>query len=728
MLSKTLCFNRTLFRKNLSRFWPLWGMATFAGALLPAAMLLNMAHTHIQHYEFARLYYETLVYAVPIISLLYAILCAAVVWDFLYHPRSVGMMHTLPIRRQDVFVTNFFSGMSMMLIPYVVTGTLCVLVTLLANCFSLQPLLETILGVLGMSFFYYCSATFAIFLTGNLFMLPALYFLLHFLAPLLDWLCSLFSQQLIYGLSGNYSGALDCFSPTVFLMQNMEVETLQQLLPNPDFPSETVYTVVGVELHGLWIVGAYALAGLVLLGIAWCLYRSRRSECAGDVIAVKWMKPVFRFGVAILVSMTGGLLLYFLLWSSFQSSTLMEPLPLTLCMMVAGAIGYYAASMLLAKNLRVFRGSWKGLVLVVAFSAGLCFSLSTDLLGIGSRVPALENIQSLSFRVSENGYTFKDGFLDDTDEAALVEQILDLHTAITADLDYIVEYLDHNYTWDGVAPVTYCGTALEDYALTHIRFSYQLKDGSTLVRRYTLPLSPTRLTQDETYDAKLNALVELPAMRGKRLLMDQPEYQIYDAQIWLDFASHDNLDSNYSDFSQSEIQQLWDAIRQDAMEGTWGTPDWFNTRLSSRYAMSIDISLRAPDPERDSSYLYESLYIYVYPEMQHTLAFLLKHEIISSLDDLMTYPELEVANFRQELKETFDLELEDLTREELRKYADELGYSYTDLLEILYGETGGEDITENTFTVVTAQTPHHVQTEADIEIVNSAPAYVTSSF
>ena len=43
MQSKTSCFNGTLFRKNLTRFWPLWGLASFVGALFPLAMLLNLA-------------------------------------------------------------------------------------------------------------------------------------------------------------------------------------------------------------------------------------------------------------------------------------------------------------------------------------------------------------------------------------------------------------------------------------------------------------------------------------------------------------------------------------------------------------------------------------------------------------------------------------------------------------------------------------------------------------
>ena len=39
MRSKTSYFNPTLFKKNLARFWPLWGGASFIGALFPLAFL-----------------------------------------------------------------------------------------------------------------------------------------------------------------------------------------------------------------------------------------------------------------------------------------------------------------------------------------------------------------------------------------------------------------------------------------------------------------------------------------------------------------------------------------------------------------------------------------------------------------------------------------------------------------------------------------------------------------
>ena len=131
MQSKTLFFNRTLFRKNLTRFWPLWAAPSFVGALFPLAALTNMLrnpHWNLTALQLTASYYEIVSYALPIISLCYAILVAVAVWSYLFNARSVGLMHTLPIRREGLFLTGIVSGMAMMLIPYVITGALAILV------------------------------------------------------------------------------------------------------------------------------------------------------------------------------------------------------------------------------------------------------------------------------------------------------------------------------------------------------------------------------------------------------------------------------------------------------------------------------------------------------------------------------------------------------------------------------------------------------------------------
>ena len=162
--------------------------------------------------------------------------------------------------------------------------------------------------------------------------------------------------------------------------------------------------LTSVSLNGFWIIGVYALVGIVLLAAALCLYRRRRSETAGDVVSVGWLRPVFRFGLAALAALLGGQLLYELFWMQFQSGSYYDTLPMAICLIVAGVIGYYAASMLLAKSLRVFQGSWKGLLGVILGCVLICGALHFDVLGIASRVPEADAVQSVELDVAGNIY------------------------------------------------------------------------------------------------------------------------------------------------------------------------------------------------------------------------------------------------------------------------------------------------------------------------------------
>ena len=77
MQLKISCFNKTLFRKNLTRFWPLWGMASFVGALFPMVMFMELSRgTRLEPLEMTEMYYNVAVYAVPVLSLFYAVMCA----------------------------------------------------------------------------------------------------------------------------------------------------------------------------------------------------------------------------------------------------------------------------------------------------------------------------------------------------------------------------------------------------------------------------------------------------------------------------------------------------------------------------------------------------------------------------------------------------------------------------------------------------------------------------
>ena len=625
MQSKTSFFNPTLFRKNLSRYWPLWGFASFVGFLIPAAVLVQMVQQgdmRIAPLVVREGYYALLGYVVPIVSLCYAILCAMTVWNYLYNARSVGLMHTLPIRREGLFLTNLLSGLAMMLIPYAVAGGLSTILFACCGGFDAWGTLVTILGIIGESLTFFGIATFCAFLTGNIFVLPALYFLLNFLAPLGDWIVNLFARGFLFGFTSQYSGSVEFLCPVVYLCQNLYYHS--------EYARDSVTgyntTLSAVTLEGGWLIALYAAAGLVFLGLSYLLYRRRQSERAGDVAAVRAFRPIFRFGAAALCALLGGRLLYALLWESFQSGDGFAPVPMAIFLMVAGLIGYYGASMLLSKSLRVFRGSAVGALCLVVACAAFCAGMRFDLFGAERRIPEDSEIHQLELYAAGNTY-----YLSPEDNAQLLAEAKTLQETLIAQKSLI----ESNYE-----TYRHGSTSSDPDTYTSIRYVYTLKNGATVERFYTVSFTRSDLQEPGNYAHALDAFINSAAMRQARLRWGDPDFKVEGGWFSAQYTGGFDLGTR-------ECETLLSAIARDAGNGTWGRYDWFEDGETA-YAMDLSFSfVRTLTDERGTRYeSYDSISIAVRPEMAETKQALLDLGLAAE-EDFITWAELNEAAFSE---------------------------------------------------------------------------------
>ena len=626
MKLKTSFFNPTLYVKNLTRFWPLWGLTSFFGALIPISgimMYLNGSMQRITSLELSQAYYGGVAYFAPIVMLCYCVLCAMAVWSYLYNARSVGMMHTLPISREGLFVTNFLSGLTMAAIPWVVTAFFCVILSLVCGGFSAGPLFVTILCVFGEGVFYFSSATAAAFITGNVFALPLLYFLFHFLAPLAESLITTFSSNMIFGLSTRtYTGVVDWLSPTVYIMKHVRVNSVYTEIPYPGEPNVTTSVLQSVTLENAWIIFAYTLVGLALLGVAYALYRYRKSECAGEVIAMNWGRPVFLYGIAALLALGGGQLLYIIIFNSFDLDQ--DPyhiLPLIFCMLIAGLIGYYGACMLLAKTLRVFnKDTLRGVGIVAAGCVVVCCVVGFDMLGIARRVPSVESVKYVRLYTANNTY-----YLFPDEDADVIEQLRAVHKSIIDERDYAQNALK-------IAQQNGHEIDFTQNTYATFRLCYYLKNGLSVDRNYFLYLSKDRMSEPGTYDNMMDSFVNSTEMKLRRLRFNDSRFRVESGNI-----SVQKRDDGF-EFSSRELSEILNAIADDTKSGAWGQYDWFENDADI-YAVQLFFWYRINGIDELSDRSVDNITVYLRPGMTHTIDALKRMGYVTD-DDLITQEEM----------------------------------------------------------------------------------------
>lgn len=147
MRSGTSYFNLTVFRKHLTRFWPIWtAWLVVLLLMLPVRGLMalrrgaQMAGDQLEQFAIntvSDLMTSNLMLA---LAVLVGLLAAMAACSHLYSTRSANFMGALPVRREGLFLSHYLAGLVMVLGPVLAASLLTLLVELAGGALELLPL------------------------------------------------------------------------------------------------------------------------------------------------------------------------------------------------------------------------------------------------------------------------------------------------------------------------------------------------------------------------------------------------------------------------------------------------------------------------------------------------------------------------------------------------------------------------------------------------------------
>lgn len=570
MRSKTSFFNKTIFWKNITHFWPIWVIySVLCIWSMPVYSYFNIRAYDNAGYTASELAYLKVWRALegmelsmkPWILFAFAIISAVAVFSYLYNSRSVNMIHAMPVRREELFVTNYLSGFLFMAVPQLVSFLLTVFVWFGNGITHLEYLLQWLGIVIGETFFAYSFGIFCVMLTGNIVAAPAYFVIFNYLYRGIWNVWNMVRHTLIYGFSGNtemvYSAGL---VPIEYFWKNVKVV----------YPEGTTVQLPTIE--GMGCLKWYILAALVFVVLAMLMYRKRQLECAGDMIVISWVKPLARWlGAVMCAGLTGELIQT----TFFDEKVLLgEAFPVLLvCWILGGVLSFFGIEMIIEKRFMIFRKglliqSGVFLVLVVLFLG----SMEKDIFHLKERTPNVEDVAEIYVQGSYERYLT---------EASQIQDNIALQEKIIESREEYQQYFKKYY-------------GKEECNYMVLDMTYVMKNGKKQVWSYYLPVDEYYLKEEGSAVKELMEQESNPKDYLAYYFTEQ-----YDNISLQNGSSIDWVDENCNfqsiDISTEEAEKLIEAFKEDLASGNYRIyPYNVKERMKNTYVNTLTICFTPP--------------------------------------------------------------------------------------------------------------------------------------
>lgn len=570
MRCKTSCFNPTLGRNYFRRFWPL-PLAVLTSVLLLLLLPVMGRCQDAWGTEQTRLFgVKSEIYGMAgvmtVLMLLAAFLSAVLVFHHLHSRREIQFYHALPLRRRCLFLTSYLCGFGMIAVPFLLgIGLTMIAVAALGMAGAAVALLQLAGAGLAALLVFYSMAVIACCVAGQTFGAVLIYGGMNFAVIITvqgaQSLAAMFMPGLVFG-----TAFVEWLTPVLRLVRATSLRYTALSDGMSDVVAVNSYGPSGELVPGGFdepmVLVVYAAVGVLLSVLAGVLYQIRKGEMVGEMTAFPLVRSLCKIFGALVISVGGA-------YVFLASGLFRRVIPfwaVLVSVLAAGAIGWYAAEMVVRKSFRVFRkrtAASCGILLAVL----LCLMLTgeLDLFGRVRYVPEPGQVKTA---------TMVYNYGSNNDIEVTPEDAVALHTQTLAHRESLM-----NNRYNG--------------GYDRLYIHYELQDGGSLTREYLVCRE-----YDEDGERVENVLAD-----WIQELLSRPEYNV---QTWFgnlkygvtedyfDSASIQAYDweeegkfvqidcdrsewrGDYLEFSAAEAVAVYEAACRDIQRGNLG-PQGFNT-------------------------------------------------------------------------------------------------------------------------------------------------------
>lgn len=503
---KISLFNKSVIKSDFKRFWWISVLSTLAIFLFFTFIYLNDA-AHMVPSTGEYIASNIARNGLPSMGSIFVfpVVMAALLFSYLNSSGAVTSMHGLPIKRGTFFASHILSGSIILAVPVIVNMLIMLIARVDPAVAASYKTVEIFIWA-GLYLLYtilvFNAASAVAMLTGNSVASIVFTYIFAGLPVMAENFIKYFCAQQIYGY---VSGSDELITGFLYVLPwDMCVHPLNIL--------------------------KYIIFAALFLAAAYWLYRIRKLENNGEVVAFAKLRPVFIYGVAICAGAVGYL--YFNNMWGTRSILFLIPF---------GLIGITAAEMIVKKSLKVKSAIKPAIIFCIAVCI-LQLGFRLDITGYERRIPAIESIATVSFENGINATSVEytaDGkriYYDNVDhtikDTKTIDAVVRLHEKLVKERKY-----------DGKGN------------MMSFTLKYNLKNGKKITRAYS-----ASFTEDEEY---LKPIIESSEMRKVYfpILNDAPK-KLISVEV-RDDRVIDSGNLQFFENNAEEMNKLVEALKKD---------------------------------------------------------------------------------------------------------------------------------------------------------------------